>query len=64
MPKRTIAEAIEIGLTRCRKDAASLDDELLLYLIDITLLHLRRKAARPENDSRMGVTRSCARAQN
>ncbi len=31
-----------------------LDDELLLYLIDITLLHLRRKAARPANISIIG----------
>jgi hypothetical protein len=34
--------------------AATLDHELLLYLLDITLLHLRRKAARPEYSSAMG----------
>ncbi len=47
MPKRFIAKSVEVGLTRCRSQAATLDDELLIYLIDITLLHLRKKAARP-----------------
>jgi hypothetical protein len=64
MPRRITANSIEIGLTHCRKDAVTLDDELLLYLIDIILLHLRRKAGRPENNSAMDVIRSYARAQN
>jgi hypothetical protein len=48
MPKRMTAKSVEIGLMRCREEAAMLDDDLLLYLLDVTLLHLRRKAARPD----------------
>jgi hypothetical protein len=48
MPKRITAKSVEIDLTRCRSKAATLDDELLLYFLDIILLHLRRKAARPD----------------
>jgi len=54
MPKRITAKAVAYGLTRCRRQAATLGDELLLYLLDITLLYLRRKAARPEYNSTMG----------
>jgi len=46
MPKRITAKSVQYGLTRCRSQAATLGDELLLYLLDITLLHLRRKTAR------------------
>jgi|SRR5208337_760841 len=61
MPKRITAQCVEVSLKRCRRQAATLDDELLFYLIDITLLHLRRKAARPENNATMGAIRSsCA----
>jgi len=51
MPKRMAAQSVESRLTVCRRQAESLDDPLLLYLIDITLLHLRRKTVRPEDSS-------------
>ena len=36
MPKRITAKSVEIDLTRCRSQAAMLNDELLLYLLDVT----------------------------
>jgi len=61
MPKRK-AKSIETGLTRCRSEAASLGDELLTFLIDIALRHLRRPGVRPEsyleiNDQTIGCLR-------
>ncbi len=50
MPKEITAQSVEATLRRCRAQAAALDDYLLLYLIDMALLHLRRKPARPENN--------------
>ncbi len=67
MPKRITAKSVEIDLTRCRSQAAMLNDELLLYLLDITLLHLRRKAARPDPIAELilGAIRSgCPRTLN
>jgi hypothetical protein len=63
MPKRMTAKSVEISLKRCRKQAATLDDELLLYLIDITLLLLSRRFV--PNDSKTENTRNIrARAYN
>jgi hypothetical protein len=67
MPKRIIVKSVEIGLSRCREEAARLDDDLLLYLLDVTLLHLRRKAARPDSTAELilGAIRSgCPRMMN
>ena len=36
MPKTITAKSVEIDLTRCRSQAAMLNDELLLYLLDVT----------------------------
>jgi hypothetical protein len=48
MPRRAADRSLEVSLKRCRKQAESLSDPLLLCLIDMTLLHLRRKAGRQE----------------
>ena len=47
-PTQTADPSVEADLTRCRKQAEELDDPLLVYLLDMTLLHLRRKAGRPQ----------------
>ncbi|HKN29529.1 MAG TPA: hypothetical protein VJY34_17260 [Roseiarcus sp.] len=39
-----ILENVEIELDRIRKTASRLDDELILYLIDMTILAVKRKA--------------------
>ena len=54
MPDAIIVNSVEAALMRCRKQVATLDEEFLLYLIDIMLLHLRGKAAHPENNSAAG----------
>ena len=65
MPKKMTVQSVEVGLRRCRTQAAALDDRLLLYLIDITLLHLRRKAARPETAATASAIRGgCGRMFN
>jgi len=67
MPKRITAKSVEIDLTRCRNQAATLNDELLLYLMDITLLHLRRKAAGPDPIAELilgAIRSSCPRTLN
>jgi hypothetical protein len=61
MPKRK-AKSIEMGLTRCRTEAAALGDELLTFVIDIALRRLRRPGVRPEsrpeiNDQTIGFLR-------
>jgi hypothetical protein len=61
MPKRK-AKSIEVGLTRCRTEAAALGDELLTFLIDIALRQLRKSEVRPEsnlgiNDQTIGCLR-------
>lgn len=48
MPTTIIVSSLEIALMRCRRQVARLDEELLLCLIDIMLLHVRRKAAYPK----------------
>ena len=37
-------EAVEIELDKVRKAASRIDDELILYLIDMTILAVKRKA--------------------
>ena len=51
MPKRMAAETVELSLKHCRRQAEALDDPVLLYLIDMALLHIRRKPVRPEDRS-------------
>lgn len=48
-----IVNFIEIAVMRCRSRAATLDEDLLLYLIDMVLLHLRRES-RSEKKSTTG----------
>jgi hypothetical protein len=57
MPTTIIVNSLEVALMRCRKQVATRDEELLLYLIDIMLLHLRRQAADTENNSTTEATK-------
>lgn len=36
--------ALELSLSTIRKEAASLEDDLLLYLLDMTIRHLKKKS--------------------
>jgi len=45
-----ILENVEIELDKIRKAAARIDDELILYLIDMTILAVKRKAVAESAD--------------
>lgn len=63
MPMRTIVQSVEASLRHCREQAAALDDVLLLYLIDMSLLHLRKKAtSAADNSAFRSIQENCARA--
>ena len=45
MSELVTLEDLDIALTRILREAASLDSDLLIYLISIAILYVRRKSA-------------------
>jgi hypothetical protein len=46
-----VLDELDEALTNSSKVAATLDDEFLVYLIDMAVLHVRKKAARAIDQS-------------
>ena len=43
MPELEALEKLAIELTDCRREAMSLGDDLLVYLLNMTIMHVRKK---------------------
>ncbi len=50
MALSVVLDELDEALTNSSKVAAALDDELLVYLIDMAVLHVRKKAIHTEDD--------------
>ncbi len=45
MAELEAVEALELSLENVRKEAAPYNDRLLLYILDMAILHLKKRAA-------------------
>lgn len=67
MPELEPLEKLIIELTDCRREAISLGDDLLVYLLNMAILHVRKKnsaaaeaAVKPSNATSSSSPRSAA----